>query len=265
MAQLQPHTALSDNSLSTSSEHKGSASSLSDRVAQLVDKIDYKLADSSEQREAIFRLRYRAYMREGAISPNSSGTFSDPYDEKGNGFLFGLYIDGELASSIRVHVASKEHPDFTSHEVFSDYLQPELDAGKVIVDTTRFVTDENFSRLYRALPYATMRVAGMACDYFGADQLLAAVRDGAPSILSASIFHHQVICEARPYPGLTKPLSLMTAHYPTFVGQVHQRYPFFRSTLSEQQRLFERRQWPSPSSPTFSGLNGNVAAFAKEG
>ena len=203
-------------------------------------------------------------MREGAISPNSSGTFSDPYDEKGNGFLFGLYIDGELASSIRVHVASKEHPDFTSHEVFSDYLQPELDAGKVIVDTTRFVTDENFSRLYRALPYATMRVAGMACDYFGADQLLAAVRTEHQAFYRR-VFHHQVICEARPYPGLTKPLSLMTAHYPTFVGQVHQRYPFFRSTLSEQQRLFERRQWPSPSSPTFSGLNGNVAAFAKEG
>ena len=62
--------------------------------------------------------------------------------------LFGFYIDGELASSIRVHVASKEYPDFTSLEVFSDFLQPELDAGKVIVDATRFVTDENlFSAL----------------------------------------------------------------------------------------------------------------------
>ena len=101
------------------------ASNLSDRVSQLLDKIDCRLADTSEQREAIFRLRYRAYMREGAISQNSFRTFSDPYDEKGNGFLFGLYIDGELASSIRVHVASKEYPDFTSLEVFSDYLQPD--------------------------------------------------------------------------------------------------------------------------------------------
>ena len=243
---LQGHTALFDRSLSTSSDHQGLASSLSSRVSQLLDKIDCKLADTGEEREAIFRLRYRAYMREGAIAQNSDGRFSDPYDEKGSGFLFGLYLDGELASSIRVHVASKDHPDFTSREVFSDYLQSEIDAGKIIVDTTRFVTDETFSRLYRALPYATMRVAGMACDYFGADQLLAAVRTEHQAFYRR-VFHHHVVCEARPYPGLTKPLSLMTVHYPTFVDEVHQRYPFFRSTLLEQQMLFgchQRRASP---------------------
>ena len=241
--QLQPNTALSDSAFSTSSDHIRSASSFSDRVSQLLDKVDCKLADTSEQREAIFRLRYRAYMREGTISPNSYGTFSDPYDEKGNGFLFGFYIDSELASSIRVHVASKEHPDFTSLQVFSDYLQPELDAGKVIVDTTRFVTDETFSRLYRALPYVTMRVAGMACEYFCADQLLAAVKTEHQAFYRR-VFHHHPVCEARPYPGLRKPLSLMTVHYPTLVEQVHQRFPFFRSTLVEQQMLFGRHRRP---------------------
>jgi hypothetical protein len=75
------------------------------------------------------------------------GTFSDAYDETGNVYLFGLYIDDELASSIRIHVASKEHPDFPGLEVFPDFLQPELDAGKVMIDSTRFVTDENLARL----------------------------------------------------------------------------------------------------------------------
>ena len=149
-------------------------------------------------------------------------------------------------------MASKEHLDFTSFEVFSDHLQPELDAGKVIVDTTRFVTDETFSRRYRALPYATMRVAGMACEYFSADQLLAAVRTEHQAFYRR-VFHHHVVCEARPYPGLTKPLSLMTVHYPTFVNQVHQRFPFFRSTLAEQQMLFGRHQQP-PS--LLSAANG---------
>jgi hypothetical protein len=236
---MRPHSALSESALSATSEP--SASGFSDRVSRLLEKIDCKLADNSDRREAIFRLRYRAYRREGAILQNSFETFSDPYDEKGNRFLFGFYIDGELASSIRVHVASKEHPDFTSYEVFSDYLQPELAAGKVIVDTTRFVTDEIFSRIYRALPYATMRVAGMACEYFSADQLLATVRTEHQAFYRR-VFHHHLVCEARPYPGLTKPLSLMTVHYPSFVDQVHQRYPFFRSTLAEQQMLFGRGQ-----------------------
>jgi N-acyl-L-homoserine lactone synthetase len=257
MVRLQPHRVLSDSSLSASS-------SFSDRVSRLLDKIDCKLADTSDRREAIFRLRYRAYRREGAVPQNSCGIFSDPYDEKGNVFLLGFYIDGELASSIRVHVASKEHPDFTSFEVFSDYLQPELAAGKVLVDTTRFVTDAVFSRLYRALPYATMRVAGMACEYFSADQLLAAVRTEHQAFYRR-VFHHHLVCEARPYPGLTKPLSLMTVHYPTFVDQVHQRYPFFRSTLVEQQMLFGRglRLASPPSAvndapPATSRLNGRA-------
>jgi hypothetical protein len=238
---------------------KGAASSFSDRVTELLGKIDCKVADTGELREAIFRLRYKAYRREEAIPENPSKTFSDAYDEKGNGFLFGFFIDGELASSIRVHVASKDHPDFTSFEVFPDYLGPELAAGKIVIDTTRFVTDEGFSRLYRALPYVTIRVAGMACEYFGADQLLAAVRKEHQAFYRR-VFHHHVVCEPRPYPGLTIPLSLMTVHFPSFVEEVHQRYPFFRSTLMEQQTLFGRGPWSQPltaagdfSSPLNSG------------
>jgi hypothetical protein len=186
-------------------------------------------------------------MREGAISENSSGTFSDRYDEKGNGFLFGFYIDGQLASSIRVHVASKEHPDFTSLEAFSDFLQPELNAGKVIVDPTRFVTDDTMSRLYRALPYVTLRVAAMACEYFNADHLLATVRREHQTFYRRA-FHHQLICEARPYPGLTKPLSLMMMHFPTLAEPLSQRYPFFCSTSVERRLLFGRYH-PSISPP----------------
>ena len=115
-------------------DHSGSESSCPDRVAQLLDRIDYRLADSDERREAIFRLRYQAYLRDGGISANPCRTFSDPYDETGDVYLFGLYIDDELASSIRIHVASKEHPDFPGLEVFRDFLQPELDAGKVLID-----------------------------------------------------------------------------------------------------------------------------------
>ena len=86
------------------SDHSGGESSFSDRIARLSDRIDYRLADSDERRDAIFRLRYQAYIRDGTISPNASRTFSDRYDEIGNIYLWGLYVDDELASSIRLHV-----------------------------------------------------------------------------------------------------------------------------------------------------------------
>jgi hypothetical protein len=231
--------ALSHQSRSGVADREKTKSTFSDRVASLLDRIDYRLADSGERKEAIARLRYQAYMRDGGIFPNSSRTFSDPFDETGNVFLFGIYIDGELASSIRIHVASKEHPEFPSLEVFPDILQPELDAGKVIVDSTRFVADERLSRIYRALPYATLRLGGMAAHHFKADHLLAAVR-AEHQAFYRRIFRHRLICEPRPYPGLAKPISLMTADYQKFVNEVHRQYPFFRSTFFERRVLFER-------------------------
>jgi hypothetical protein len=239
--------AFSPQSRAAFPDHSGSESSFPDRVAQLLDRIDYRLADSDERREAIFRLRYQAYVRDGGIPPNPSRTFFDPYDEAGDVYLFGLYIDDELASSIRIHVASKERPDFPGLEVFRDFLQPELDAGKVLIDSTRFVTDEKLARFHRALPYATLRLSVMAARYFGADYLLATVRAEHRAFYQRK-FHYRVVCEPRPYPLLAKPICLMTVHYPAFVERGLQQHPFFRSTFFERRMLFERCRFRSPPS-----------------
>lgn len=213
--------------------------SFSDRIAQLLDRIDCRPADSAEDREAIFRLRYEAYLREGAIAANFVNTFSDPYDETDNAWLFGLYLDGELASALRLHVATADNRDSPSHKVFADLLEPELDAGKVILDPTRFVTNRYHSRLCPGLTYATVRLAWLAAEHFEADHFLVAVRAEHQAFYRRT-FNHRLICEPRPYPLLAKPISLMTVHYPSVADQVHQRYPFFRSTFFERRMLFDR-------------------------
>jgi hypothetical protein len=81
--------------------------SFSDLVVGLLGKIDARRADTAEEREAIFRLRYDAYRREGVIPADPSATFSDAYDRTPNAYLIGLHMEGKLASSIRIHVASR--------------------------------------------------------------------------------------------------------------------------------------------------------------
>ncbi len=233
----------------------------SDRVAQLLDRIDCRLADSAEERDTIFRLRYQAYLREGAISPSFSKKFSDPYDETDNVWLFGLYLDGQLASSIRVHVASAEHPDFPSLKVFADLLHPDLDSGKLIVDPTRFVTDKNLSRLNPGLPHVTLRLGWLAAEHFGAAHFLVAVRAEHQAFYRRT-FNHRLICDPRPYPLLAKPISLMTLYYPSVADQVHQRYPFFRSTYFERRMLFERSM-SAPLLPFRPGV-GALAAGSRQ-
>jgi hypothetical protein len=241
---------------STVSDHLATENNFSDSVARLLDRMDCRPADTTVEREAISRLRYQAYLREGAIPPNASRAFSDPYDDTENAYVFGLYIDGELASSIRLHVATREHSDFPSLAVFRDILQPEVDAGKVIIDPTRFVVDETLSRLHRGLPYATLRVGWMASAYFASDLTLAAVRPEHQAFYRRT-FGHRVICGPRPYPHLAKPISLMTMHYPSVADQVHRRLPFLRSTLFERRMLFERHR----TQPAF-GQPARAAASA---
>lgn len=219
----------------------------SERVSKLLDRIDYRLADSEEERDAIFRLRYQAYLAEGNIAPNASGRFTDAYDDTDNAWIFGLYLDGKLASSIRLHIASKENPEFPSYKVFSDLMRPELDAGKVIIDPTRFATDRTFSRLYPGLPYVTLRLCWLAAEHFHAEHFLVAIRTEHQAFYKR-VFNHRLICDARPYPLLDKPISLMTVNQAEVADQVHRRYPFFRSTYFERRMLFDRFI-PGPHAP----------------
>lgn len=212
--------------------------SFSDRVAQLLDVIDCRLIQTKEERDEIYRLRYDAYLREGAITPNFTKRFSDQYDETDNVWLFGLYIDGDLASSIRIHVASPDNPVFPGLKVFSDILEPELEAGKILIDPTRFVTDKHYSKLYPGLPYVTLRLCWLAAEYFSAEHFLVAIRTEHQAFYKRT-FMHRLICDARPYPTLTKPISLMTVNQQEVADQVHRRYPFFRSTYFERRMLFE--------------------------
>ena len=223
------------------SDGAASDPSFSESVSQLLNRIDYRFVDGNEEREAIFRLRYQAYLREGGILPNESCSFSDSYDRESNAFLFGVYLEDELAGSVRIHLVTKDHPDCPSFEAFADMLQPELDADKTIIDTTRFVTDENLSRLHRGLPYAVLRVSWLAGGYFGADYCLAAVRAEHQAFYRRN-FQHRLLCEPRAYPGLARPLSLMSTHYPSVAEKVHRRLPFYRSTAFERRMLFERPQ-----------------------
>ena len=211
----------------------------SDRIANLLERVDYRRAETPEIRDDIFRLRYEAYLRENAIPPNGSLRFSDPYDDLPNVWIFGIYVEGELASSIRLHIATREHPELPGNRVFSDILLPEIDAGKIVIDPTRFVADAACTRLYPEIPYVTVRLAWLASEFFQADLLLATVRAEHQAFYKR-VFGHKPICPPRPYPSLTKPISLMSLDYPVNRERVMSRYPFFRSTLFERRMLFER-------------------------
>ena len=215
--------------------------SLVDRVQELLQRVDYRRAETAEDRAAIFRLRYQAYLREGAISPNASGQFSDPVDDRENCWIFGVYIDEKLASSIRLSITIPGCIDIPALDVFSDVLLGDIMAGQKFIDPTRFVADRDMSRAFPELPYVTLRLPWLALEYFDADFMLAAVRAEHQAFYKR-LWGSKPVCEARPYPNLQKPISLMTLDYRAVRDRVYRRYPFFHSSQFERRMLFDRNR-----------------------
>ena len=211
-----------------------------ERGIELLDRVDYRLAETQEDKDTIYRLRYRAYLNEGAIEPNRDQKITDKFDDMPNSWNFGVYLDGRLASSIRLSISSPEYSMCPSVDVFGDYLQQEVDQGKVMVDPTRFVADPDFAGQFPELPYITLRLCFVACSYFNADLGLATVRAEHRSFYKR-LFNHQPLSPPRIYPGLTKPICLMAVDFPASREKVFARYPYLRSSYFERRMLFERK------------------------
>jgi len=197
------------------------------------------LATADEQRQAIIRLRYEASLRDRPIYGRRLHILSDRYDDTGEVYLFGLYIDDELASSIRLHIGSKEHSDFPSFEAFADILQPKLELGNVIIDSTRFVANQYLSQLNRDLPYVTLRICMMAAEHFSADYVITAATAQHQEFYRRA-FNYQPVSQLRSDASLAAPARLMMLHYRTAADELHRRYPILCSTRAERRKLFER-------------------------
>ena len=213
------------------------APSLAERVTHLLGRVECRRVDAPEELEAIYSLRYKAYRREGSIPRNADRRFFDADDAAPNVWIFGIYLDRELISSIRMHVSLPAYPDIPAAHVFGDILGPEIGAGKVIVDPTRFVADHVHARQFLELPYVTTRLVVMAGEYFNADYLLATVR-AEHQAFYRRVFGGNVVCEAREYPGLGKPISMMMSPREAVTAYIARRYPFFASTPFERSALF---------------------------
>jgi hypothetical protein len=209
------------------------------RKIGLLDQVDYRLAETEAEKEAIYSLRYKAYLHEGAIEPRADERLTDRYDDLPNSWVFGVYLDGELRSSLRVCLATPDNDDTPAVNAFHDLLRPELAQGKIIVDPNRFVADPSSRTKYPELPYLTVRLGYVACGYFNADIGTATVR-AEHRAFYRRLFLQKSLCEPRPYPTLIKPLCLMAADYPSIRDKVFERFPLMRSSARERRMLFER-------------------------
>lgn len=206
-------------------------------VFSLLERTEYRRCDKGEDLEEIYRLRYRAYRVHGVVPAMASRAIYDDLDETDNVYRFGVYVDQQLVSTLRIHVLDDEHREGPSTQAFGDIVLPMIDAGDTFIDPSRFAADPEWSKVYPQIPYITLRLAGMACFYFQAPYCLSTIReDHAP--FYQRIYNSQKIGEARSYPGVFTKVELYRADVEAIRERSFQRFPFFFATPSEQRLMF---------------------------
>ena len=232
------------------------------RGAGLFERIDYRLIETPEEKDQLYVMRYRAYTHGGLIPLSESERYSDPYDDAPNAWTFGIYVDGELYSSIRIHVLTSEQRMSCTTELFGDVLHPRLDKGEVFVDPARFVADRDKARRFPELPYLTVRLGYLACEYFNADTGLALVRP-AHEAFYRRVFLNETIAEPRLFPNALAKVGLMASDFRNVREKILERFPIMRSSAFERRMLFDRSsQRKAPTRPVLvpAPLSPSVAA-----
>jgi hypothetical protein len=210
-------------------------------LSNFAKRVTYRLASRYVERDAIFKLRYQAYLRAGLVSENSFGRPIEPADHAANAYLLGLYVDRRLVSSLGLQIGSAAAPYFSSLELFPDILEPILRSGKTIIDMRCVATDGELARRYVWLPYLILRSWIMAAEHFHADYITAAVRP------QHQLFYKRVLdCELHSDVRLPQhrlaSVGLVTLHFASSAKHVYENLPFLRSTPSERQLLFEQNK-----------------------
>jgi hypothetical protein len=219
----------------------GTTSRFPDRVLRFLERVEHRCAVTRAEKEAVYRLRYEAYIREGLIAPSADGQlYDEALDDTPNAWITTTFIDGELACTVRVHVAADEDSALPSLGAYADEITPYLRMRRTLVDLTRFAARVDFARRFPELPYIALRPGWQALEYFQADRALATVVEQHQAFYRR-VFGFTPWTEPRDYPKFNFKVACMGLDFRAAKERVEARYPFFLSTRAEREALFGRR------------------------
>ena len=152
-----------------------STSDFSKKVLEILDNVEYRRVESSEDMEDVERLRYKAYKAHDTLALAPKGLLDDT-DFDSHAYVFGLYYYGELVSTIRIHYVTPEHRVSQSAGAFPEAIDALLDAGLSLIDPARFAADPELTADLTWIPYLTLRPSIVAAAHFRAHRVLQFVR-----------------------------------------------------------------------------------------
>ncbi len=205
---------------------------------ELLDEVEVRKARNGDDFEDVCKLRYKAYRAKGFVEESRHGKCHDELDQSENVNIFGLYIGGEIVSTIRIHHLQSLNDPSPSRLVFPDIIEPKLAQGVTFIDSTRFTIDPEFDARGGALHFITVRLSVLACEYFDADYSLSLARPAHGGFYKR-YFGFEEWGRERFFPGLKFPVNLFASDVNAVRQDVFHRLPFLNSLPKEREILFD--------------------------
>lgn len=208
-------------------------------VASLMERIEYRRCNGGEDVEDIYRLRYKAYRAHQLVSDAPDMSMHDALDDTENCYRFGIFLDGKLVSTVRLHHLSEAQPFAPTMSVFEDVLRPRLERGETFIDPSRLAVDPDIGSAIRTLPYITLRLAVIANTFFDTTSCLCMIRDEHQAFYQR-IFGSAAVAGPRPYASVNVLAILYESSVAKNMAKTVARFPFFMSTAMERRMLFAK-------------------------
>ena len=221
----------------TTTQTTRSADVFNQSILEQLEHVEYRRVSAGEDLEAIYRLRYDSFLRAGMVNADPSGMLEDRWDNLPNSYRFAVYYDGELMSTMRLHLISREFPYAPAYDTFPEALADRVAHGETFIDGTRFAAFQDIAPSPMSIPFLTIRLALVASSYFGQTSCLSAIKPDHTAFYKR-MFGASCIAGPTPYPGLVVPRFLYETPCGDNLTRVLDRFPFMRSTKSEQRMLF---------------------------
>lgn len=222
--------------------------SLNDRIFEVMEHIEYRRIVTPEDFENISQLRSKAFDAHMIYSRKFNGKAVDEKDRRPGVQVFGMYYDGELASTIRIVHVTPDNSECQAVKMFPQVLKPLLEQGQTFIDPSRFAVDEDLSRELPGLALMTLRIAFMATKHFNVNACLGLVTEEHVPFYRR-VFRSTVIAGPKICDGFAVPLVLFAS--PLREDEICKRYPLFYSTERERKLLFDT---PATSMPPLTVL-----------
>lgn len=134
-------------------------SSFSNKLLEVLDHIEYRRVETQEDMEEVARMRYRAYKLANILTLDGAKLI-DAVDFDDHAYVFGVYFDERLISTVRIHHVTPDHRISITRDMYPKEIDAFLDSGMTLIDPVRFAAAPRSSvkcRPCRILPCGSLR------------------------------------------------------------------------------------------------------------